>query len=97
MEKILTVEQMRTALYLDYDYDEEELIRLSILASSYLKTKTGYDWTLDTELEPLAIQAAILYVRMMFFDNTNYKKENDFTIGLGALIVDLQGILEDRV
>jgi len=97
MEKILTVEQTRTALYLDFDYDEEELIRLSILASSYLKTKTGFDWTSESEIEPLAIQAAILYVRMQFFDNTQYKKENDYTIGLGSLIVDLQAIALDKV
>jgi len=96
MKQILTVEQMRQALYLDFDYDEEELVRLSILASSYLKNKTGYDWTSEDEIEPLAIQAAIEFVRMKFFDNTNYKKENDYTVGLGSLIIDLQIIAEEK-
>jgi len=96
MNKILNIEEMRTALFVDYDYDVVELERLSILASSYLYTKTGFDWTSEENIEPLAKQAAILYVRMMFFDNTNYKKENDFTIGLGSLIIDLQIIAEEK-
>jgi len=97
MLKILSISEMRTALYVDFDYDEVELERLSNLASSYLYQKTGYDWSSDDEIEPLAKQAAILYVRMQFFDNTQYKKEYDYSMGLGSLILDLQIIAEEKV
>jgi len=96
MEKILTIQEMRTALYLDFDYDVNELERLSILASYYLKTKTGFDWTSEVVIEPLAKQAAILYVRMQFFENNNYKKEYDFSIGLNSLLIDLQTIAQEK-
>ncbi|MDA3781201.1 MAG: hypothetical protein PF487_13395 [Bacteroidales bacterium] len=96
MEKILTIDEVRGALFLDYDYPVAELERLSILASSILAEQTGYNWAIDEEKHPLAIQAAIQYIRMQFFDQTNYKMEFDYSLGYNALILHLQNIASQK-
>ncbi|MDA3780872.1 MAG: hypothetical protein PF487_11740 [Bacteroidales bacterium] len=97
MENILTISEVREALYLDYDYNVVELERLSKATSSFLLRKTGYDFGKDDDIEPLAKQAAILYVRSQFFNGANYRKEYDFTLGINSLLVDLQLIADEKI
>lgn len=97
MENILTIKETREALYLDYDYDVVELERLSKTASSFILRKTGYEFGKEDDIEPLAKQAAILYVRSQFFNGGNYKKEYDFTLGINSLLVDLQLIADEKI
>lgn len=95
MGSILTTEEVRKALYLDADYDANELDRLSKTASSFLYEKTGYDFSTveaGEEIEPLAIQCAVLYVRDLFFQGNGYNREHDYNLGINSLIVDLQTI-----
>ena len=90
MGEILTVEEVREALYLDFDYPSGELVRLSQTASSFIKRKTAYDFSQDAEIEPLAKQAAIMYVRDLFFQGDGYNKDHDYTLGIQGLIVELE-------
>jgi len=96
MGEILTTEEVRKALYLDYDYDGTELARLSKTASSFIKRKTGYDFGSDAEIEPLATEAAIMYVRQSFFGADGYNKEHDYSLGLNGLLVELQVIAGEK-
>ena len=96
MEKILTIEEVREALFLDYDYPANELERLSILASSILAEQTGYNWAANDEIHPLAKQAAIQYIRTQFFDQSNYKQQFDYTLGYNSLIQHLQNIASEK-
>lgn len=97
MNLILTVEEVREALYLDFDYDDKELERLSQVASSFLLRKTGFDFAKELEKEPLAIECAIKHVRTSFFGAEGYNKEFDYSIGLNSLIVDLQIIADEKI
>jgi len=97
MNLILTVEEVREALYLDFDYDDKELERLSKTASSLIKRKTGFDFASELEKEPLAVEWAIKYVRSLFFGAEGYNKEFDYSIGLNSLIVDLQIIADEKI
>lgn len=92
MQTILTIDEVRKALYLDFDYDEAELQHLAEVASSYLLEVTGYDFSQDDPIHPLAKQAAKMYVATIFYSGENYKKEFDFTYGLRALIHILEDI-----
>lgn len=96
MGNILTIEEVREALYLDFDFDNTELDRLSKTASSFINRKTGFDFGSETEMEPLAKQCAILYVRTQFFGADGYNKEYDFTLGINSLIQDLQIIAQEK-
>lgn len=92
MGTILTDAEVKKALYLDDDHDAEEITRMSSLASSFIKEKTGYDFSADTTIEPLAKQCAILYLRDQYFQGNGYNKEHDYNLGINSLIVDLQTI-----
>ena len=94
---ILTIDQVRKALYLDDDHDVEELEEYSRIASSFIKQKTGYDFAKDTEIEPLAIQCAKLYIRQTHFGSEGYNKEHDYNLGINGLIVDLQIIAKKKL
>lgn len=97
MANILTEAEVKKALWKDDDFDTAEATRLSAVASSFIKTKTGYDFGDEETKEPLAVQCAILYIRQQFFGADGYNEKYDFTIGITGLLVDLQGIAADKV
>jgi len=97
MNLILTVEEVREALYLDYDYNVEELERLSQTASSYLFELTKYDFSQDNPIKPLAKQFAIMFIRSLFFGADGYKKEHDYAVGMVSLGVHLQNIAKRKL
>ena len=93
MPEILTIEQVRKSLMVDDDFDTVELTRLAVLASSFIKQRTGYDFTKDTSIHPLAIQCGELYVRQQYYNGAgDYNQTYDFSVGINSLIVDLQCI-----
>jgi hypothetical protein len=97
MNLVISIEETRKALRVDFDFDPEELNRLAEAASSYLKRKTGYDWGKEIEIEPLAKQAVIMWVRTQFYSNSKHKKEYDFTNGLNSILVDLQLLASEKL
>ena len=94
---ILTTEQVRKAIYQDEDFDVEELQRLSKFASSSIEEKTGYDFGKDQDKEPIAVQCAILMVRMQYFGGDGYNKEYNYSLGIQGMIVDLQVIAKRKI
>ena len=97
MADILSINEVRKALYLDYDYDEEELLRLNQAASSFIKQKCKYDFAAEEPKEPLAVQCAVLYVRSQFYQGASYNPEYDYTLGLNSLVIDLQNIARVKI
>ena len=97
MKPILTIEEVRKALYLDYDYDVEELEKWSLTASAFLLEKTGYDFSEDKIIHPLAKLAAEKWIATEFYSGENYKREFDYAYGLTSLINDLQQIGKDKI
>lgn len=80
---IFTNDQMKSILNLDYDYsDTDRLQRLSLSASQYLLEHTGYDWSKDTTVHPLASDCAEMFVKQRWYEGTQYEKEYDFTMGI---------------
>lgn len=80
---IFTNDQMKSILNLDYDYsDMDRLQRLSLSASQYLLEHTGYDWSKDTTVHPLASDCAEMFVKQRWYEGTQYEKEYDFTMGI---------------
>lgn len=96
MADILTLTEVRKAIYVDYDYDQEELQRYAASASSYIKNKTGFDFASEDVIEPLAKQCAILYIRQLHFGGDGYNKEHDYSLGITSMIVDLQVIASEK-
>ena len=97
MVNILTIEEVRKALYLDFDFDDEELLRYAELASSYILQKARYDFTLETTINSMAKQCAILYCKQQYFGSDGYNKEHDYGLGLSSLILDLQNIAKSKI
>ena len=97
MTNILTTEQVKQALYLDDDANSQMLEMYSRQATSYIFHKTGYDFSLDPEIEPLAVLCAQMYVRNIHFGSDGYKKEHDYTLGIVSLITDLQIIAQSKL
>lgn len=95
-KKVLTIKETREAIYQDNDFNVEELERLAVLATSFIKQRTNYDFGSDAEIHPLAKQCAILYVRMQYFNAEGYKAEYDYSLGINSLIVDLQDIARSK-
>lgn len=92
MAQILSNDEVRKAIFVDFDFDEEELKRYADLATSFLKEKTGRDFSKDATIEPLAKQCAVLYIRQQYFGSTDYNKDHDYSIGITGILVDLQNI-----
>lgn len=92
MAELLTNDEVREALSLDFDYSDAEITDLAKAASSYIELKTGYDFrpAEGATVNPLAKRAAKMFVQMTFFGGQNYKKEYDFSFGLSAAISELQ-------
>ena len=98
MSDILTESEVREAMQVDFDYNPDEVTRYQKLASSYVKNKTGYDFgnvADGEEVEPLAKQCAILYIKHHFFDK-KYNKDFNYSLGIDSLIFDLQLIAKDK-
>jgi hypothetical protein len=93
MGDILTIEEVKNALSLDYDADNTEMDRLSKTASSFVYEHTGYDFGSETEIHPIAKQVAIMHVRMLYFQNGNtYNREHDYSYGMTSMLHDLIAI-----
>lgn len=97
VNKILTTEQVREAIYQDADFDVEKLEELSIAASSFIKEKTGYDFGADEEKEPLAVLCAKTYVKNIYFSGDGYNKDYDYSFGITGLLLDLQSIADRKL
>lgn len=97
MKNILTIEEIRNALSLDYDYDPEELETLSQTASVFLFETVGYDFSQDNPIHPLAKQAAKMYAATTYYSGINYKKEYDYSYGLTSTIKRLELIAKKRL
>lgn len=93
---ILTTEEVARAIRVEPDYDKVELQELAEAATSFIATKTGYDWSQDTNIEPIAKTCARLYVQQLHFGQDGYNKEYDFTLGIGNFIGDLKDIYRKR-
>lgn len=96
MAYILTSTQVAKAIFVDPDFDEEILEKYAKQASSYIFNKVGYDFTKDTEIEPLAVLCAELYVRMIHFGAEGYDKDHDYSLGISSLLVDLEVIANGK-
>jgi hypothetical protein len=94
---ILTESEVAMAIYADEDYDKEELRRLARLATSYIKNKTGYDFSKDHRREPLAVECAIMYVRQSKMQSKEYNRDFDFAVGINSLLKDLQVIADAKI
>ena len=89
---ILTNEEVARAINVDPDFDDETLTGYAEAATSFIYEKTGYDFSKDSKIEPLAKQCARLYVRQLHYGSNGYNKDHDYTLGITGLIVDLQNI-----
>ena len=96
MTNILTNDQVKKALFLDDDADTQELEEYNMTASSFIYQKTGYDFGADATIEPLATLCAKLYIKQIYFGNSGYNKEHDYTLGIASLIVDLQLLAKEK-
>jgi hypothetical protein len=96
MAYILTIEQVREAIYVDPDYNPSTLNRYASSATSFLKQKTGYDFTQDEPIEPLAIECAMMYVRQLHFQGQGYNKDHDYTLGIVSLLEDLKDLTRGK-
>ena len=94
---ILTDAEVREAIYVDPDFSAARARHYAKLATSYLKQKTGYEWENDSEIEPLAKQCAMIYVRTIHFEGSTYKKEHDYTFGISSLLIDLEIIAQSKL
>jgi hypothetical protein len=94
---ILTNAEVAKAIYVDSDYDPDELSRLAELATSYIFHKTGYNFAQDEQIEPLAKECAILYVRQSHLGEGGYNKDYDYSHGITSLIFDLQIIAQQKL
>lgn len=93
MGNILTAAEVRKALWLDDDFETEELDRLSTVASSRILETTDHDFGLDTPIESVAKQLAILYCRESYFNaKGEYNKDHDYALGISSMTHLLKGI-----
>ena len=97
MRLILENKEVARAIYVDDDYDSEKLQQYAEIATSFIKTKTGYDFAKEDEIQPLAKQCAILYVRQLHFGAEGYNKDHDYSFGITSLLIDLQSIAKERM
>lgn len=89
---ILTVDEVRSALNLDFNYPDIELQELATSASSFIYQKTKYDFGADVDIHPLAKKCARALVKDEFFGSNDFNREHDYSLGINGMIVDLQNI-----
>lgn len=97
MANILTIDQVKQAIYADDDFDSNVLERYAKTASAFINQKTGYDFAAEVPVNDLAVQCAIMYVQQMHFANTKFNKEYDFVLGINSLLIDLQIIAKEKL
>lgn len=96
--QILSNGEVRAALYLDADFDKTTLSAYALAATSYIEEKTGYDFAQELSIEPLAIEAAKMFVRQLHFNAAgNYNREHNYLVGIGALIETLQDMAKRKI
>lgn len=83
--QILTIDEVKKELRVDDDFDDEIIIGYIADATAYINTVTGYDWTKESEVDPLCKRCAKLYIKQEHFE-TEYKKDYDYTLGISSLI-----------
>lgn len=91
-KKILTTAEVAAAIRVDDDYPNLELEQLSETATSFIAQRTGHNFAEDAEINPLAKQCAILYVRQIHYGSAGYNREHDYSLGINSLIDDLKDI-----
>ena len=87
---ILTVEEVKKALFLEPNCDIQEVIKYQQLVDKFVYEKTGYDYGKDLDINQIAKELGELYLRAI---KTNSKEKNqyqDYSIGISSLIIDLQ-------
>lgn len=97
MVDILTDLEVRKAMRVDEDYDDDEVTSYQKLSTAFVYNKTGYFSDDETEINDLAKQLAKLYVKTQFYTSDNYNKDYDYSLGINGLIQDLQGIVRAEV
>jgi len=94
--QILTNEEVREAIDVDPDYPVSNLTSLAETATSFIKNKTGYDFSKDQVIDPTAKACARLYVRQIHYGADGYNKEHDYALGIGCMIEDLKDIARTK-
>ena len=97
MVDILTENEVRKAMRVDEDYDDDEIVSYQKLSTSFVYNKTNYFSDDETKINDLAKQLAKLYVKTQFYTSDNYNKDYDYSLGINGLIQDLQGIVRAEV
>lgn len=87
---ILTLEEVKKALYLEPSTDIQEVVKYQQLVDKFVYEKTGYDYGSDLEINPLAKQLGELYLRALKTNNKETNEYEDYSIGISCLIIDLQ-------
>lgn len=86
---LLTNEEAKKAIYVDPDFDDGIVRGYITTASSFLKEKTGFDFS--EVCDPLAKQFARMFIKDLHFNtNGSYNKEHDYSLGINALLIQLQ-------
>ena len=88
---ILTIDDVKRELRLDDDFDEEIIKEYIADATSFIITKTEFDWTAEESIHPLCKKCAKLYIKQSHYE-TPFSKEHDYTLGISALISDLNDV-----
>lgn len=86
---LLTLDEARKAIYVDPDFDEEIIRGYIESASSFLKEKTGYDFSKKND--PMAKDFAKMFIKDRHFNsNGSYNRDHDYSLGISALLIQLQ-------
>lgn len=94
VKNLLTEDEVREALYLDYDYTSPRLKQLSKQATQFLFQKTGHDWSSDIPVNETAKGAACDYIYLIWNGGDNHIQTRlDDAIETLSAMVDENGEL----
>ena len=95
MRLILENKEVARAIYVDDDYDSEKLQQYAEIATSFIKTKTGYDFAKEDEIEPFSAEDC----RVLVVDDNlvNRKVARGFLRPYGFMIDEADSASEYRV
>lgn len=95
MKNILTNEQVKKAIYLDDDFDDDEMLgEYASWATSFISQKIGMDpTTLPEGAKPIAVDCAKMLIRNRHFEQTDLRDKYEYTMGINNAITDLQDIV----
>lgn len=96
MSNILTTAEVASAINVDSDYPVADLEALAVLATSFILQKTGYDFSQDNPIHPLAVSCAKAYVRQVHYGASEFSKEHDYSFGITSLLEDLKDIVRQK-